>query len=197
MNASQKEWFTTSSGRIEFQLAIEDAHCGSHQGSCDADIAELVKVPYIFEQLAAINPDLLRCELAEYGAWDDTELSNHDENLKRILWIACGDIAETHPLTRPADMFVLFSDASGIYIPQRFAREMDRTRVSGLTDQWEILETGPGHDEYWDAWAEVLDNAVIKDKTGREYTLIQDGDCWAIEKNAQFDERTGKYYVEI
>lgn len=197
MNTTHKEWFSTSSGRVEFQLTIEDAHCGSHQGSCDDDIAELVKVPYISEQLAAIDPDLLRRELAEYGAWDDTELSDHDENLKRILWIACGDIAETHPLTRPADMILLFDGASGIYIPQRFAQEIDRSRVTNVSDEDYAILENPDHEYYWDAWEAVLNNAIIKGKTGKEYTLIQDGDCWAIEKGAQFDERTGEYYVEI
>ena len=90
----EKVWFSTSSGRIEFKLLLEDAHNGSHQGRCDDDIAALLRVPYIAEQLAKIDEKLLRDELREYGAWDTAELADHDANLSRILWLACGDIVE-------------------------------------------------------------------------------------------------------
>jgi len=88
------EWFSTGSGLIEFQLNLDDARQGHHQGQCDDDIASLRNVPYISETLAKINPETLRQELREYGAWDNDELANHEENLNRILWIACGDICE-------------------------------------------------------------------------------------------------------
>lgn len=32
--------------------------------------------------------------LRGYGAWDEEQLKDHDENLTRILWLACGDILE-------------------------------------------------------------------------------------------------------
>lgn len=87
-------WFSTSSGRIELQISLSDAESASHQGQCDDDVKELSEVPYIAEQLAKIDPELLKSELREYGAWDDSELSDHDQNLQRLLWIACGDIVE-------------------------------------------------------------------------------------------------------
>lgn len=89
-------WFCTGSGRIEFELSLEDARCGSHQGSCDNDVQELSEVPYIKAQLDKIDPKLLSDELREYGAWDETEREDHAQNIQRILWIACGDIAEEH-----------------------------------------------------------------------------------------------------
>lgn len=88
------QWFSTGSGRIELQISLSDAQSGSHSGSCDADILELSKVPYIADQLAKIDPELLKGELREYGAWDAEELADHDQNLQRILWIACGDIVD-------------------------------------------------------------------------------------------------------
>jgi hypothetical protein len=91
---TEKRWFTTGSGRIEFYLTLEDAGIGHHSGQCDADVEYLRGVPYIAKQLAEIDSATLAGELREYGAWDDVELSNHDENLARILWIACGDIQE-------------------------------------------------------------------------------------------------------
>lgn len=91
---NEKRWFTTGSGLIEFYLTLDDAGMGSHPGQCDADIEYLRRVPYIAKQLAEIDPATLAGDLREYGAWDDVELLNHDENLARILWIACGDIQE-------------------------------------------------------------------------------------------------------
>lgn len=54
----------------------------------------LSRVPYIEEQLATIDPALLRDELREYGAWDDEQLADHEQNLQRLLWLACGDIVD-------------------------------------------------------------------------------------------------------
>ena len=87
-------YFSTGSGRIELQITKKQAGIGSHAGKCDNDVAYLRTLPTIKRQLAKIDAALLKDELSEYGAWDEIELSNHDENLARILWIACGDILE-------------------------------------------------------------------------------------------------------
>ena len=88
------QWFSSSSGRIELQISLSDAQSASHQGQCDDDVQALSKVPYISEQLAKIDPETLKGELREYGAWDDDELSDHEQNIQRLLWIACGDIVD-------------------------------------------------------------------------------------------------------
>src|ERR1041385_9508701 len=90
----EKLWLSTSSGHIELQITLEDAETGSHQGRCDEDIDYLLTVPYIAEQLDAIDPETLKKELDEYGAWDENELADHDQNKARLLWLACGDIVE-------------------------------------------------------------------------------------------------------
>lgn len=87
-------WFGTSSGRIELQLTMEQANSGSHQGQCDADVLELSKMPDVACQLERIEPALLAAELEEYGAWDAEQLADHEENIQRILWLACCDITE-------------------------------------------------------------------------------------------------------
>jgi hypothetical protein len=87
-------WYSSGSGLIEIELTWDQACQGSHQGQCDVDIAELRKVPEIAVQLGKIDRDTLRKELDEYGAWDEDELKDHDQNLNRILWLACGDIVE-------------------------------------------------------------------------------------------------------
>lgn len=84
-----------SFNRLELRITRADAAIGSHSGACDGDIAYLrCERKYIARQLAALDPDTLRDELREYGAWDAGQLADHDANLIRILWIACGDITE-------------------------------------------------------------------------------------------------------
>lgn len=87
-------YFSTSSGRIELKLTKSQARRASHPGPCDRDVLELSRVPEIRRQLAKIDPETLRQELKEYGAWDADDLADHDQNLQRILWIAAGDITE-------------------------------------------------------------------------------------------------------
>jgi hypothetical protein len=87
-------WFSTSSGRIELKMTLAQARSASHQGQCDNDVRALSEVPAIRRQLERIDPALLRAELREYGAWDETELVDHAQNLQRLLWIAAGDICE-------------------------------------------------------------------------------------------------------
>lgn len=91
---SNKRWFTTSSGRIEIEMTTEQAASVSHSGQCDDDVLALSQVPEIKKQVDAIDKDLLAKELDEYGAWDETELSDHEQNIQRIVWIAGCDIDE-------------------------------------------------------------------------------------------------------
>lgn len=87
-------YWTTGSGRIELNITKTNAAIGSHQGQCDDDVKMLMQLPSIKKQLNKIPADLLASELQEYGAWHADELSNHEENKMRILWIACGDILD-------------------------------------------------------------------------------------------------------
>lgn len=40
------------------------------------------------------NPSECRDYLAGYGAWDDDELSDHEHNLDRLVWLTGGALAE-------------------------------------------------------------------------------------------------------
>lgn len=83
--------------RFELNITKEQAKIGSHQGKCDDDIAYLLTLPQIARQFKKISPADIAAELKEYGAWDETELSDHEANKARILWIACGDIVANLP----------------------------------------------------------------------------------------------------
>lgn len=76
-------------------------------------------------------------------------------------------------------------DSSGIYIPQRFANEILRSSVLGVSPyDWQILAAGPDNELYWQVWDDVMKHAiVINRKTGITYTLYQDGDLWLIPEN--------------
>jgi hypothetical protein len=87
-------YWSSSSGRIELDITKKQAAQAAHPGQCDKDVFALSQVPTIRRQLQRVDPDDLVAELSEYGAWEPDELADHDANLQRILWLACGDINE-------------------------------------------------------------------------------------------------------
>ncbi len=98
-------------------------------------------------------------------------------------------------MTKP-NMLLWLSDARGVYIPRDFANSFaDRAgAVSGVDeDTWDILDTGPDHDDYWEAWDEVLQNAIITDEHGIKYSIWQEGDCWLIPLGMEWNEEHETY----
>ncbi len=91
-------WAHSGCGRIELAIIFDDARSGMHQGRCDEDIAALMQVPYIAEQLAAISEDVAREVATEYGRNDyghgPEDMHDHQANLAYVLWMACGDIID-------------------------------------------------------------------------------------------------------
>jgi hypothetical protein len=88
-------WNDTNYGN-DLRLTRADAAMCSHSGNCDNEVEYVKNKPYVKKQLSALLPEKLKKELAEYGAWDDVELSNHDQNLTRWVWISAGDINENN-----------------------------------------------------------------------------------------------------
>lgn len=93
-------WWSSSCGRLELCMTLEQACSASHQGQCDDDVDALSRVPEIAAQLAAFDPVLLARELKEYGAWSPEELADHEQNLQRMLWLAAGSIVDESLETR-------------------------------------------------------------------------------------------------
>ncbi len=85
-------YYSNSNYGLELELTAEQARTGYHQGQCADDAESLM--PELKPQLDKIDPEVLRKELREYGAWDEKELSDHKENLLRYVWLACGDVTE-------------------------------------------------------------------------------------------------------
>lgn len=78
-------WFD-GSGRIEIELTQAQINSVCCSGANDAAVAAEIK--------PAIDAELLRNALKEYGAWDENELADHSANLDRVFWIACWDCYE-------------------------------------------------------------------------------------------------------
>ena len=79
--------------RFELELSLDQARQGSLDGQCDSDIAELRATPQS-RLNSTRQPTKVADELREYGAWEDDELTDHEANLNRILWLACGQIVD-------------------------------------------------------------------------------------------------------
>lgn len=97
-------------------------------------------------------------------------------------------------LKQKAEPLIWLSDARGVYIPRDFAGSFsDRAKsVQGVDPKaWEILEAGPEHELYWDAWQDVLDYAIVTDEHGTVYRVYQDGDCWLIPDGMEWDDNEG------
>ena len=90
INPDYKYWWTSSSGKIEFQLPGECLIDCSASGSVD-DAVDCWRR----ELLLDLDPDLVRSELREHGAWDDEELQDDQANIERLIWIAACDIKES------------------------------------------------------------------------------------------------------
>lgn len=90
------------------------------------------------------------------------------------------------------EMMLWLSDARGVYIPRDFAGSfVDRDKhVSGVKpDDWAILEAGPDHEWYWEAWTGICDSAIVTDENGYKYRLWQEGDLWLIPEGMEWDDR--------
>lgn len=76
----------------ELLLKKDDVMSGFHPGDCADDICAIAKESYISDQLNALDNEAVRKELTDYGSWSDSDLADHEENKRRLLWVACGDI---------------------------------------------------------------------------------------------------------
>lgn len=94
------------------------------------------------------------------------------------------------------DVMLWLDDHRGVYIPRDFATSFaDRAKsVSGVSHKtWSILEAGPDHEWYWEAWTEVCDNATITDERGNRYFVYQDGACWLVPHGMEWNEELGGF----
>ena len=94
---------------------------------------------------------------------------------------------------------LLLSDARGIYIPRDFVDGFDLDKWGLDPDSWEVQTClkGPSYenDDYWEAWASILDKAEFKE-AGHTWRLNQDGDLWSICHELMTDEEKNNFGFE-
>ena len=86
-------WQAGSGRSLTLSMTLDQAQSCSHPGRCDDDVEYLADK--LSDQTAAWDPIALAEELAEYGAWEPEELTDHDTNTARMVWMACCDVAES------------------------------------------------------------------------------------------------------
>lgn len=74
-----------------FLIPLEAVSACSQAGDCDGAVADWT--PKI--HLEHIGDEDIRRELASYGAWDEDELKSREDNERRLVWIASGNLKET------------------------------------------------------------------------------------------------------
>lgn len=104
------------------------------------------------------------------------------------------------------NVVLILSDARGIYIPRDFLTDNYNEIAEAHCSAWHLTEENKDHwldainpdsDWYWEAWEWVLDNAYfIEEKTGKKYTLYQDGNLWGICYDAMTDEEKQNFGFE-
>jgi predicted metal-dependent peptidase len=77
--------------RFEIEMTLEQAYSVSEPGM---DATDAVNALISQLDLSGLQPDEVRDELREYGAWDEEELADDEENLRRIVWIAGCNLRE-------------------------------------------------------------------------------------------------------
>lgn len=87
-------YWSSYCGRINLNITLNNAKKAYHSGECDDSVMELSKKASIKKQTKTIDKAVLIDVLSEYGGWDENELADHDMNIQRLLWVACGDIVE-------------------------------------------------------------------------------------------------------
>jgi len=80
--------------RFFIDLTRAEVRSIPRSGAADDAVAELVGKLHVSLQLDRIGAALVRDELREYGAWDEKELSDDQQNRHRIGWLATGNIRE-------------------------------------------------------------------------------------------------------
>ena len=79
---------------VELGFSAEDADSILQPGPADETVAYIAGLPYMKAQLDALDPEKIRKELREYGAWDDEELKDDIENRLRLVWTLGCNAAE-------------------------------------------------------------------------------------------------------
>lgn len=85
---------------------------------------------------------------------------------------------------------LLIDDAAGIYIPRNFYENFDLASWGLDIKEFSDLST-PDKEHYWEAWDDVLRDAVNHDTDGHTWSLYQDGSLFAVRDDHVWDVQYG------
>jgi hypothetical protein len=81
-------------------------------------------------------------------------------------------------LTKENPLELLVDSHHGQYVPQIFAETIKRELFPSITaEDWAIIEAGPDHESYWDAWHDIEMSAETSDGIS---LWSSEGDLWAV-----------------
>lgn len=64
-------------------------------GSADDWSVMVINDPEVRLELDKILPEKVATELRDLGAWEEDELANHEDNLKRLVWVLVGNYTDS------------------------------------------------------------------------------------------------------
>ena len=93
---------------------------------------------------------------------------------------------------------LLITDSAGQYIPQIWYEKCYLDVHWSSNNGWgwigvpkwtrSIIEAGPEHEEYWDAWESILNSTKYIAASGLIWTLHLDGDLWAVSEDHVWED---------
>ena len=119
-------------------------------------------------------------KIKEGMKWRGYEIHDFSEGDEEPMWGVCDLLVDGH---------------HGIYVPQLFVQLVGHNAwgLRMMAEEVKILQEGPDHKYYWEAWDKVTENELHKDMKGAEWSLRQqdDGDLFAVHRLTD-EELTGK-----
>ncbi len=91
----------------------------------------------------------------------------------------------THEDICRAALSCIVDGSCGIYVPKAFCDGMTAEDAKNAGVSWEdvqICQSGPDHEDYWEAWEDILTNAEIRSEEGHTIRLHQDGDLFEVDE---------------
>jgi hypothetical protein len=82
--------YITESLNITKAVANECSRSGDNEYS----VNYYMNLPKYKKQLLKLDKEQVKAELNDLGVWEDEELENHEDNLKRLFWLSCGNIVD-------------------------------------------------------------------------------------------------------
>lgn len=94
MQNQDKRWYSSSCGRIELTMSLEQAESVSGSGEQTGNVQALLKQQNIIDQTKNIDNNVLYEIILEIFYDSDDDLNDHESNIERLIWLAGCDITE-------------------------------------------------------------------------------------------------------